>query len=54
MPDEETYSTADFLESQMISAWNAGWGTPEMDDYDRYDELKERDYDTVRAKCSIA
>jgi hypothetical protein len=35
---EDDYHLGDTYAAQLQSAFRAGWGDPEMDDYDRYDE----------------
>ncbi len=42
--EEEDYNLSDTYRAQMESALRAGWGDPEMDDYNRYDDNVKKVY----------
>ncbi len=42
--EEEDYNLNDTYRAQMESALRAGWGDPEMDDYDHYDDNVKKVY----------
>ena len=42
--EEDDYEITDTYRAQMESALRAGWGDPEMDDYNRYDDNVKKVY----------